>query len=135
MSLLGEASFDKFVFLRDLLFSLFSLSISLLFVFFFSSFRFFSSLRHSSLIFAPVLFPYLLILSFLFYFIPLSITSIILRFFYALSMHCSKVFLHYWEDSFRLQTIMFTQMQKIFTYRKLTKHISKMFAGISKECL
>lgn len=70
----------------------------------------FSSLRHSSLIFAPVLFPYLLILSFLFYFIPLSITSIILRFFYALSMHCSKVFLHYWEDSFRLQTIMFTQM-------------------------
>lgn len=135
MSLLGEASCDKFVFLRDLLFSLFSLSISLLFVFFFSSFRFFSSLRHSSLIFAPVLFPYLLILSFLFYFIPLSITSIILRFFYALSMHCSKVFLHYWEDSFRLQTIMFTQMQKIFTYRKLTKHISKMFAGISKECL
>lgn len=134
MSLLGEASFDKFVFLRDLLFSLFSLSIFLLFVFFFSSFRFFF-LLYAILLLSLLLYSFLIFSSYPSCFI--SFPSLLPPLFCVLlrSMHCSKVFLHYWEDSFRLQTIMFTQMQKIFTYRKLTKHISKMFAGTSKECL
>lgn len=88
-----------FLFL-SLFFSFFS---SLLFDFFFFSTPFFSYLCSCTLSLSSH--PILLVL----FHSPLYYLHYF-AFFYALSMHCSKVFLHYWEDSFRLQTIMFTQM-------------------------